>query len=107
MDKNYQSDNIRGGGGSNHTTTTASTTTNTTNVHHRTTPIPTEMPPIQNIELGHNVGGGDNGEGVEDFATCEELLGEVRDKMNLVIRNFKKTGWRKDPLWYKRSWRNQ
>ena len=71
MDKNYQSDNIRGGGGSNHTTTTASTTTNTTNVHHRTTPIPTEMPPIQNIELGHNVGGGDNGEGVEDFATCE------------------------------------
>ena len=48
------------------------------------------MPPIQNIELGHNVGGGDNGEGVEDFATCEELLGEVRDKMNLVIRNLKK-----------------
>ena len=85
MDKNNKIDNIRGGGGSNHTNTPASssTTTNTTNVHHRTTPIPTKMFPIQNIEPGHNVGGG----WVEDFATCEEILGAVLDKGNLVIRN--------------------
>ena len=47
-----------------------------------TTPPPPPVPPPMS-----NVRGGYNGEGVEDFATCEELLGEVRDKMNLVIRN--------------------